>query len=52
MGQSTTSVAVVEYLKGKLRIVASAYDRNLGGRNFDQLLVDHFVQEFKVTPKI
>lgn len=50
MGQSQTSVAVVEYLKGKLRIVSSAYDRNLGGRNFDAFLVEHFVNEFKVNP--
>lgn len=52
MGQSQTSVAVVEYLKGKLRIVSSAYDRNLGGRNFDAFLVEHFVNEFKAKYKI
>ena len=48
MGQSQTSVAVVEFLKGKLKVLSSAYDRNLGGRNFDQVLVNHFVKEIKV----
>ena len=31
-----------------LQVLATAADPNLGGRNFDELLKDHFVEEFKV----
>lgn len=47
MGYSNTSVSVVEFVKSGLKVVSTAYDRSLGGRNFDQILVDHFAQEFK-----
>ena len=30
------------------QVLATAADPNLGGRNFDELLKDHFVEEFKV----
>jgi len=52
MGHTATSVCIVEFLKGKLKILSSAYDPHLGGRNFDQVLVDHFVKEFKDKYKI
>jgi len=52
MGQTSTGVSVVEFLKGKLKVVSVAYDRNLGGRNFDELLVNHFLAEFKEKYKI
>lgn len=52
VGYTNTSVSVVEFLKGKLRVIATAYDRTLGGRDFDQILVDHFVKEFSTKFKI
>lgn len=52
MGEVQTSVSVVEYLKGKLKVLATAYDRTLGGRNFDNLLVEHFAKEFKEKFKV
>jgi heat shock protein 4 len=52
MGHSSTSVSVVEFLKGKLKVLSSAYARNLGGRTFDNVLVNHFVHEFKEKFKI
>ncbi|PRP79757.1 hypothetical protein PROFUN_12619 [Planoprotostelium fungivorum] len=52
VGYSGTSVSVVEFMKGKLRVVSTAYDRNLGGRDFDRVLVDHFVKEFSTKYKI
>jgi len=52
MGYSNTSVCVVEFLKGKLKILSTAYDRNLGGRNFDWVLMDHFLKEFKAKYKL
>jgi len=47
MGDSALSVAIVAFSKGKLKVLGTAYDRTLGGRNFDRLLVDHFAAEFK-----
>ncbi|KAL1917516.1 uncharacterized protein VTP21DRAFT_3909 [Calcarisporiella thermophila] len=47
VGYSDYTVTVVSYLKGQLTVLATACDRHLGGRNFDQVLVDHFAEEFK-----
>ncbi|KNE66397.1 hypothetical protein AMAG_11539 [Allomyces macrogynus ATCC 38327] len=47
VGHSSTSVAAVAFVKGKLHVKATAFDAFLGGRDLDQLLVDHFVTEFK-----
>ncbi|KAL1919826.1 uncharacterized protein VTP21DRAFT_1757 [Calcarisporiella thermophila] len=47
LGYSDYTVTVVSYLKGKLTVLSTACDRHLGGRNFDQVLVDHFAEEFK-----
>src|SRR3954451_5768098 len=47
IGHSSYSVAVVAYLKGQLTIRSTAYDRHFGGRDFDQLLVNHFAEVFK-----
>lgn len=52
MGYSNTSVSIVEYTKGKLTVLSTAYDRTLGGRNFDEILVQHFAKEFKEKFKI
>lgn len=51
-GQSQLSVSVGKFVKGKLEIVGAAHDPNLGGRNFDELLYDHFAAEFKTKYKI
>jgi len=52
VGQSTTSVAIVEFLKGKMKVISTAYDQNLGGKNFDLLLAEHFAKEFQTKFKI
>jgi len=52
VGQSTTSVSIVEFLKGKLKVISTAYDQDLGGRNFDLLLAEHFAKEFQTKFKI
>ncbi|KAJ3070834.1 adenyl-nucleotide exchange factor sse1 [Podochytrium sp. JEL0797] len=46
MGNSSYQVAVVQFVKGKLTVKSTAYDRNLGGRDFDEKIVDHYVTEF------
>jgi len=52
IGESNTTVSIVEFLKGKLKVLAVAFDRTLGGRCFDQVLVDHFAKEFQEKYKI
>ena len=52
IGYSNYSVAIVAYIKGKLTVISTAYDRHFGGRNFDQALVDHFAKEFGTKYKL
>ncbi|KAI8826814.1 heat shock protein 70 family [Fimicolochytrium jonesii] len=52
LGYSSTQVAVVSYVKGKLIVKGTAYDRNLGGRDFDEVLVEHYTKEFSAKYKI
>ncbi|CAG8514047.1 4047_t:CDS:2 [Racocetra persica] len=52
IGYSSYSVAIVSFLKGQLTVKSTAYDRHLGGRNFDQILIDHFTEVFKEKYKI
>ncbi|KAJ1657047.1 adenyl-nucleotide exchange factor sse1 [Dispira simplex] len=52
MGHSSYSVAIVGFQKGQLFIKSTSFDRNLGGRNFDQVLVDHFAKVFQEKHKI
>jgi heat shock protein 4 len=52
IGDASTTVALAAFTKAKLKILAHAYDRTLGGRNFHRLLVDHFIQQFKSKYRI
>jgi heat shock protein 4 len=52
MGHSSFQVAVTSFVKGKLLVKGSAFDRNLGGRDFDQALVLHFIKEFDKKYKL
>lgn len=52
MGHSSVQVSACAFLKGQLKVLATAADPNLGGRNFDELLKDHFVEEFKIKYKL
>ena len=51
-GLTCVQVAVVAFKKGQLKILSLAWDRDLGGRNFDEVLFDHFSQEFQERYKI
>ncbi|KAJ3087232.1 adenyl-nucleotide exchange factor sse1 [Quaeritorhiza haematococci] len=46
LGHSSYQVSVVSFVKGKLVVKGTAYDRNLGGRDFDEALVQHYADEF------
>ncbi|XP_044520589.1 heat shock 70 kDa protein 4 [Gracilinanus agilis] len=46
MGHSAYQVSVCAFNKGKLKVLATAFDPTLGGRKFDEILVNHFCEEF------
>uniref|UniRef100_A0A452VDB8 Heat shock protein family A (Hsp70) member 4 like n=1 Tax=Ursus maritimus TaxID=29073 RepID=A0A452VDB8_URSMA len=52
MGHSAYQVSVCAFNKGKLKVLATTFDPYLGGRNFDEALVDYFCEEFKTKYKI
>ncbi|XP_062863419.1 heat shock 70 kDa protein 4L [Trichomycterus rosablanca] len=52
IGHSSYQVLIVSFNKGKLKVLATAYDPYLGGRNFDDVLVEHFCEEFKSRYKL
>lgn len=52
VGHSSTQVCVVALKKGELSVLSNAWDRNLGGRDFDKVLFDHFAEEFDGKYKI
>lgn len=46
IGHSATTVSIVGFLKTKLTVYSVAFDSNLGGRDFDDVLFDHFASSF------
>ncbi|XP_026085334.1 heat shock 70 kDa protein 4L-like isoform X1 [Carassius auratus] len=47
IGHSSYQVSIASFNKGKLKVLATAFDAYLGGRNFDELLVEYFCGDFK-----
>ncbi|KAM4625634.1 heat shock 70 kDa protein 4L [Polymixia lowei] len=52
IGHSSYQVSITAFNKGKLKVLATAFDPYLGGRNFDEALVDYFCDDFKVRYKL
>ncbi|KAJ7586402.1 heat shock protein 70 family [Mycena floridula] len=52
VGHSSLSCSIVAFVKGQLTVLASAYDRNLGGRDIDWALLKHFSAEFGAKYKV
>ncbi|XP_050443207.1 heat shock 70 kDa protein 4 [Adelges cooleyi] len=46
-GYTSLQVFICAFNKGKLKMLASTFDARLGGREFDQLLAEHFSKDFK-----
>ena len=46
VGESAYSVTIVAFKKGQLEVKGVGYDANFGGRNFDEILAEHFCDEF------
>lgn len=47
IGHASMQVCVAAFKKGELKVLAHAYDRSLGGRDFDEALFRHFAGLFK-----
>lgn len=52
VGHSSLQVCIVAFKKGQLKILSHSFDRNLGGRDFDEVLFQHFAAKFKEEYKI
>lgn len=52
VGHASMQVCIAAFKKGQLKVLAHAYDRSLGGRDFDEVLFDHFAAKFKEEYKI
>ncbi|XP_026640965.1 heat shock protein 105 kDa isoform X3 [Microtus ochrogaster] len=52
MGHSSLQVSACAFNKGKLKVLGTAFDPFLGGKNFDEKLVEHFCAEFKTKYKL
>uniref|UniRef100_A0A061S331 Heat shock 70kDa protein 4 n=1 Tax=Tetraselmis sp. GSL018 TaxID=582737 RepID=A0A061S331_9CHLO len=51
-GEMALQVCVIALQKGKLRVLSSAWDRHLGGSDFDDVIFDHFVKEILSSKKL
>ncbi|XP_065210333.1 heat shock 70 kDa protein II-like isoform X3 [Planococcus citri] len=47
LGGGTFDVSILNIERGVFEVVSTAGDTHLGGEDFDDRMVDHFVQEFK-----
>lgn len=52
VGHASMQVCIVGFKKGQLKILAHSFDRSLGGRDFDEVLFQHFAEKFKAEYKI
>ncbi|XP_032075299.1 heat shock protein 105 kDa isoform X3 [Thamnophis elegans] len=52
MGHSAIQVSACTFNKGKLKVLGTAFDPFLGGKNFDEKLVDYFCAEIKSKYKL
>lgn len=52
IGHASLQVCIAGFKKGQLKILAHSFDRCLGGRDFDEVLFQHFAAKFKDEYKI
>ncbi|KAH7443289.1 hypothetical protein KP509_02G028700 [Ceratopteris richardii] len=52
VGHASMQVCVVAFKKGQLKVLGHAFDRSLGGRDFDEVLFNYFCEKFKEEYKI
>lgn len=47
IGHCDTQVSLVSFETGYMKVISHAFDRNLGGRDFDEVLFRYFATQFK-----
>lgn len=52
VGHASMQVCIAGYKKGQLKILSHSYDESLGGRDFDEVLFQHFAAKFKDEYKV
>ncbi|KAF3784621.1 Heat shock protein 14 [Nymphaea thermarum] len=52
IGHASMQICIAGFKRGQLRILAHAFDQSLGGRDFDEVLFQHFASKFKDEYKI
>ncbi|KAH7430128.1 hypothetical protein KP509_09G085000 [Ceratopteris richardii] len=52
VGHVAMQICVAAFKKGQLKVLGHAFDRSLGGRDFDEVLFQHFYLKFKEEYKI
>lgn len=52
VGHASLQVCIAAFKKGQLKILSHSFDRSLGGRDFDEVLFNHFAAKFKEEYKI
>ncbi|KAK7096985.1 heat shock 70 kDa protein 4-like [Littorina saxatilis] len=52
LGYSGLQVAACAFNKGKLKVLATSSDPEVGGRDFDEVLAKHFSAEFRTKYKV
>ncbi|XP_052175135.1 heat shock 70 kDa protein 15-like [Diospyros lotus] len=52
IGHASMQVCIAGFKKGQLKILAHSFDQSLGGRDFDEVLFQHFAAKFKGEYKI
>lgn len=52
VGHASYQVSVCAFNKGKLKVLGSAFDPDLGGKDFDEVLVKNFCEDFAQKYKL
>lgn len=52
VGHSSTQVSIVAFKRTGFLVKSHAWDRDLGGRDFDEVIFDHFCAEVKAKQKL
>ncbi|KAJ6935167.1 heat shock 70 kDa protein 16-like isoform X2 [Populus alba x Populus x berolinensis] len=52
IGHCDTQVCLASFESGQMKILSHAFDRNLGGRDFDEVLFSYFAAQFKENDDI
>ncbi|KAF5726891.1 putative Heat shock 70 kDa protein [Tripterygium wilfordii] len=52
IGHASMQVCIAGFKKGQLKILAHSFDQSLGGRDFDEVIFQHFAAKFKEDYKI